>query len=248
MHVKLAFLAVFTSSARRFHDRLHGSAAHSSTTEIARRSSVSRAAPWRRIMTPLATLPALSASALCLALVIATAGSLRAQEHTTLNSGGSKTCLPMYQEATDLVSVGVDVAGRRQSMEPTAAAAWRAMQRAATSDGVMLLLVSAFRSIEQQQRIFERKLCAGQMLEDILAVNVPPGFSQHHTGLAVDVGTPGSTALLEDFEKTAAFRWLGAHARDYGFSLTYPRGNDFGLSYEPWHWAFGENKAPRFSR
>lgn len=198
-------------------------------------------------MTRLATLPTLSASALCVALVVAATGPLRARANTTLNSGGSTACLPMYQEATELTSVGADVTGRQQSMEPMAAAAWRAMQQAALTDGVTLLLVSAFRSVEQQQRIFERKLRAGQSLEDILAVNVPPGFSQHHSGVAVDVGTAGSTALLEDFEKTAAFRWLGAHARDYGFSLTYPRGNASGLSYEPWHWAFGDNETPRIT-
>lgn len=196
-------------------------------------------------MTRLATLPTLFASALCLAFVVPATGPLRAHETTTLNSDGFRTCLPAYQEATDLVSVGVDVTGRPQSMEPTAAAGWRAMQQAATSDGVTLLLVSAFRSVVQQQRIFERKLRAGQTLEHILAVNVPPGFSQHHSGMAVDVGTPGSTALLEDFEKTAAFRWLSAHARDYGFSLTYDRGNASGLSYEPWHWAFGQTRAER---
>jgi D-alanyl-D-alanine carboxypeptidase len=187
-----------------------------------------------------ATTPALFASALCLAFAAVTTGRLRAQDiPTAFVRSPATACWSSYDETADLVPVGPDVAGRTQRLRPEAAAAWRGMQRAAKADGVTLLLVSAFRSVDEQRQIFERKLRAGQTLEDILAVNVPPGFSQHHTGAAIDLGTPGSTALLEDFGQTAAFRWLRAHAQDHGFSLSYPRGNASGLNYEPWHWAFG---------
>lgn len=191
-------------------------------------------------MTRLATLPALFASVLCVALAVLTAERLRAQGAPA--SFGADPRLPRYEETTELVSVGLDAAGRKQWLEPGAAAAWHEMRRAARADGVTLLLVSAFRSVDQQRQIFERKLGAGQALQDILAVNVPPGFSQHHTGTAVDLGTLANTGLLENFEETAAYRWLQAHAQAYGFSLTYPRGNSSGVVYEPWHWAFGQKR------
>jgi len=146
--------------------------------------------------------------------------------------------MPIYEEAADLVSVGLNVAGREQWLRPAAAAGWHHMRAEAESDGATLLLVSAFRSFEQQRQILERKLAAGQGLEHILAVNAPPGYSQHHSGNAVDLATPGCALLSEDFEHTGAFLWLRDHAASHGFSLTYPRGNAYGIAYEPWHWAF----------
>jgi D-alanyl-D-alanine carboxypeptidase len=176
---------------------------------------------------------------LCLPLALAATGEAQAMPAASATAR-TPVCLPSYQEAVDLVPVGLDVAGRPQRLHPEAAVAWREMLRSAKADGVVLLLVSGFRSVDQQRQIFERKLRAGQTLQAILAVNVPPGFSQHHTGTAVDLGTPGSTDLLEDFEGTAAFRWLRAHAQDHGFWLTYTRGNSSGVAFEPWHWAFLE--------
>ena len=97
-------------------------------------------------------------------------------------------------------------------------------------------LVSAFRSLNYQRQIFERKLSQGELLAQILRVNAAPGYSEHHTGCAVDLTTDGCPPLTEAFEHTAAFAWLVARAKDFGFTMTYPRGNKFGLIYEPWHW------------
>src|SRR2546428_9842143 len=100
--------------------------------------------------------------------------------------------------------------------------------------------VSAFRSLQYQRQIFERKIKAGDSLEDILKVNAPPGYSEHHTGRAVDLTTPGCPPLAEEFERSAAFAWLVRHAHRFGFAMTYPRENRFGIAYEPWHWAAQE--------
>jgi D-alanyl-D-alanine carboxypeptidase len=99
------------------------------------------------------------------------------------------------------------------------------------------LLVSGFRSIERQVSLIQAKLAKGQSLEAILQVNAAPGYSQHHTGEAVDVATPGCRPLIEEFEATPAYAWLATHAAEHGFSLPYARGNRFGFSYEPWHWS-----------
>lgn len=144
--------------------------------------------------------------------------------------------MSLHAEAKDLVSVGMDIHGRDRQLTPHAAARWMELQAAAHRDGVTLLLASAFRSLEYQRQMFERKIAAGQFLEQILKVNAPPGFSEHHTGRAVDLTTPGCSPLSAEFETTAAFDWLVRHAHRFGFAMTYPRENPFGMDYEPWHW------------
>lgn len=131
--------------------------------------------------------------------------------------------------------------GRQHRLVPEAAGAWRGLVRTAAASDVSIHVVSAFRSVERQTVLVERKLAAGWALEDILRVLAPPGYSEHHTGRAVDVGTPGCPPADIAFEHTAAFRWLNAHADAFGFRLSYPRGNASGYQYEPWHWCY----APR---
>ncbi len=155
-------------------------------------------------------------------------------------SYGVDTQMPLYAEAGELVSIGNDIHGRERQLTPHAAGRWIELQAAAHQDGLALLLVSAFRSLEYQRGIFERKIRAGESLERILKVNAPPGYSEHHTGRAVDLTTPGCAPLAEEFETTAAFAWLVRHAHRFGFAMTYPRENRFGIAYEPWHWAVQE--------
>src|SRR5690348_16022482 len=144
----------------------------------------------------------------------------------------------LFSEATQLVSIEQDIYGREQRLAPRAAEAWRAMQAAAKNDGETLQLVSAFRSVDYQRQIIERKRAAGQSWEQILRVSALPGYSEHHTGRTVDLTTPGCEALTEAFEQTSAFAWLSRRAGEFGFTMTYPRNNPFGIAYEPWHWTF----------
>ena len=144
---------------------------------------------------------------------------------------------PLFEEATDLVDVGPNLVGRMQRLTPVTASRWTDMQAAAAGDGVILIIVSGFRSIDYQARLIRKKINAGQSITDILQVNAAPGHSEHHTGLAVDIATPGSRPLTEEFEDSEAFRWLGVNASRFGFSMSYPRDNPWGIVYEPWHWA-----------
>ena len=144
--------------------------------------------------------------------------------------------LRRYPEARRLVPVGLGTDGRDKLLTPIAAQAWLAMRAAAAQDGVTLLLVSAFRSPEYQMRLLRSRLDRGESLEQALTVNAPPGYSEHHSGRAVDIGTPGCGGLDEAFEATPAFAWLGANAAVFGFRLSYPRDNIQGYCYEPWHW------------
>jgi D-alanyl-D-alanine carboxypeptidase len=139
-------------------------------------------------------------------------------------------------EPAELVIAAIGDDAREHHLTPAAAAAWRAMSAAALADGVTLKIVSAFRSIERQAEIVRAKLEAGISLDAILEVSAPPGYSEHHTGRAIDVTTDGVPALEDEFEETEAFRWLSANAARFGFSLSYPSGNPQGYAYEPWHW------------
>ena len=150
---------------------------------------------------------------------------------------GQDRGLPHYAEATGLVDVGPNLVGRMQRLTPDTAACWQQMVAAAGGDGIRLLIVSGFRSFDYQAQLIRNKIESGQGIDEILAVNAAPGFSQHHTGGAVDIATPGSRPLTEEFEESDAFAWLAGNAGAFGFSMSYPRDNPAGFIYEPWHWA-----------
>ena len=148
--------------------------------------------------------------------------------------------LPSFVEATQLEIAETAPDGREHLLTPAAADAWRRLKAAATADGIDLFIASAFRSVERQAEIIRRKLERGLSVEDILAVSAPPGFSEHHTGRAIDMSTPGVTPLEVEFEQTDAYAWLLQHAGEFGFVLSYPEGNACGFQYEPWHWCYAD--------
>jgi D-alanyl-D-alanine carboxypeptidase len=156
------------------------------------------------------------------------------------DSYGQDTGLPSFAEPAELVEVGPNLVGRMQRLAPEAADRWQRMVLAAEQVGIQLLIVSGFRGIDYQAGLIRKKIEAGQIIDDILRVNTAPGHSEHHSGLAVDIATPGSRPLTEEFEETDAFRWLESRAIEFGFSMTYPRDNPWGISYEPWHWSLKE--------
>ena len=151
---------------------------------------------------------------------------------------GRSRGLRIQREPLHLVSIGHDVHGRVQWLQPRAARALARMREGAARDGVALQIVSAFRSIEYQLGIVERKLARGLTMDEILRVSAAPGYSEHHTGRCVDFTAPGFTPLEEEFERSPAFAWLRHHAADYRFALSYPRCNRHSIAYEPWHWCW----------
>ena len=113
------------------------------------------------------------------------------------------------------------------------------MQAAAGRDGVILLPLSGFRSIARQTRIIRANLAKGRPLDDLLRYVAAPGCSEHHTGRALDIGSPQNRRHFEeDFDRTPEFRWLKRHAHRFGFRLSYPRRNPHRIGYEPWHWFY----------
>jgi D-alanyl-D-alanine carboxypeptidase len=146
--------------------------------------------------------------------------------------------LVLQPEAQELVVAELAENGKENLLVPAAATAWRELSCAARSDGIAIKIVSAFRSVDRQAEIVRGKLARGLSLEKILCVSAPPGYSEHHSGRAVDVTTDGVPALELEFEQTPAFRWLSDNARHFGFFLSFPRHNPYGYAYEPWHWCF----------
>jgi len=146
--------------------------------------------------------------------------------------------IPLQLEAEDLVPVGRDMFGRDQYLAPRASRHWQLMHGAALESGIELQIVSAFRSVDYQCMLIRNKLEQGLSIDEILKVNAAPGYSEHHTGAALDLGTPGCEPLSEEFEDTHAFAWLQRNAPKYEFELSYPRNNKYGIIYEPWHWAY----------
>ena len=149
---------------------------------------------------------------------------------------GEKRNLEIQNECLNLRSAGVDIFDREVSMEETTLSSWTKMQSAASKDGIELQLVSAYRSVEYQKTLLLNKLNKGLNINDILKVNAAPGYSEHHSGKALDLTCPESECLEESFELTPAFAWLERHAEDFAFKMSFPRNNDYGLLYEPWHW------------
>ncbi len=149
------------------------------------------------------------------------------------------------EAATDqLVSVGPGLL-----LMPDAAKSFIAMQQAAEKDGVPIVLLSAYRSVDQQRQLFfDIKAERNQTASDRAKVSAPPGFSEHSTGYAIDVGDLSipNANLSASFVNTSVYRWLLKNAARYQFTLSFPEGNAQGVNFEPWHWRFeGSVKALR---
>ena len=139
---------------------------------------------------------------------------------------------------SELVPITVD---GRLKLRPAAAAKFQQMQAAAKADGVNLVAISAFRTVKDQEKLFFKvKEQRVQNTTTRAEVSAPPGYSEHHTGYALDIGDGNAPATnVEDtFAQTAAFRWLKQNALKYSFELSFPPNNPQGVNYEPWHWRF----------
>lgn len=126
-----------------------------------------------------------------------------------------------------------------------AAKAFKDMSAAAGQAGVILVPISGFRSVADQQHVFfDVKNERGQEVTKRAEVSAPPGYSEHHTGYAVDIGDGNTSAtnLSPEFDKTAAFQWLEKNAVRYNFEMSFPKNNVQGVSYEPWHWRYVGNQ------
>ncbi len=123
-----------------------------------------------------------------------------------------------------------------------------ALVEAAAADNVSLLICYGYRTLEQSQQLFDKQLrkqlSYGLSEEAALAEAkrwvAPPGTSDHHTGLALDIVTPEHQVLNHAFYDTPAGRWMAEHSWEYGFVIRFPKDKQeiTGITYEPWHLRF----------
>lgn len=116
------------------------------------------------------------------------------------------------QVVVDLVAI--DVQGHKLRWD--AAMAFEAMRTRAFDSGVVLIVNRAFATFEEQERLYQLYQAGRGNLA------AEPGWSNHQGGIAVDIESAGGT--------NAAFEWLTAHGKDFGFRRT--------VSSEPWHWEY----------
>ena len=114
------------------------------------------------------------------------------------------------------------------------------MREEARKDGIYLVFLSGYRSINLQNDIFySLKSLRNQEAAERARVSAPPGYSEHSTGFAIDIGdaTQRETDFETAFENTKAFRWLTKNAAKYHFKLSFKKDNKY-IDYEPWHWRY----------
>lgn len=145
-----------------------------------------------------------------------------------------------YDEAPDedLVALSSNPEIR---LRTAAAEQFEDMRQAASRAGHTLVPLSGFRTLEEQEYLFfDIKAERAQNAQTRAEVSAPPGYSEHHTGYAIDIGdaTQPATHLTEDFGDTEAFEWLEENATRFGFELSFLPGNPQGVVFEPWHWRF----------
>ena len=107
----------------------------------------------------------------------------------------------------------------------------------AKKNGLTLIINSSYRSYEDQEKTYNYyKNNNGEIYADKIAARA--GFSEHQTGMAIDIQTYGSTA--KTFEEFDEFKWLSENAYKYGFILRYPKGKEYltGYEYESWHYRY----------
>lgn len=113
----------------------------------------------------------------------------------------------------------------------------KAMFDAAKSDGILLVFGSGYRSGQLQQQFYSQYVAKdGQKAADHYSAR--PGYSEHQTGLALDIVSQNGKCYLEIcWAKTSEGKWVAKNAHRYGFIIRYPKGKTgvTGYQYEPWH-------------
>ena len=128
-------------------------------------------------------------------------------------------------------------------VEKKTLAAFRALQADLEEDGIIILLDSTYRSVARQEELW-KEFEAEYGLEYTQKYVAVPGYSEHHTALAIDVCIIKDGVIINDNDQMIAEKEIFAeiHKRlaDYGFILRYPEGKDdvTGYGYEPWHFRY----------
>lgn len=140
----------------------------------------------------------------------------------------------------------------KYKMDIKAAESARNLVAAAKEAGFNMQLCSAYRTVEKSAELYQRKVNqyigygyseADAKVEAAKWV-APPGTSEHHTGLAMDLVSSDYwnyySDLEHDYENFDSFKWMYEHCAEFGFILRYPKDKQdiTGITYEPWHYRY----------
>ena len=140
-------------------------------------------------------------------------------------------------QVEELVDMSVMYAFSGKQIDKRVYDSFKSMSSAAGKEGLKVVANSTYRTYEYQEKTYN-SIKASKGLEYADKVAARPGYSEHETGLAIDISTLNSTS--ENFEDTEEFKWLQEHAHEYGFILRYPKGKEYitGYDYESWHYRY----------
>jgi len=152
--------------------------------------------------------------------------------------------------------------GKNYALLAEADKAFQEMSAAAQKQGIVLKIVSSYRSFEKQKSIWNRKFSRfkSQGMSDRVAVakiieySTLPGTSRHHWGTDVDIidagpAAEGDVLIAQKFHGNGPYNtlreWMEIHAHEYDFQLPYTKDdNRSGFRYEPWHYSYAPKSIP----
>lgn len=138
---------------------------------------------------------------------------------------------------SDLVNINSRYSSGTQKLRKNAALAFEDMAKVAKADGLSIRAISTYRSFSYQENLYANYVNKNGD-EQANRFSAKAGYSEHQTGLAVDIDN--RSLSYTNFGKTKAFTWMKENAHRFGFILRYPESktNITGFMYEPWHYRY----------
>ena len=150
--------------------------------------------------------------------------------------------LPSNYVPDDLELLSLKYANENKYLKKEAKYYYEKLSNDALSLGYKIIVVSAYRDYKYQYEL-HNEYVKNKGIEYALLCSARPGYSEHQTGLAIDV--MGSNNDYDLFEDSIEFEWMKNNAHKYGFILRYPKDKVAltGYKYEPWHYRYVGIKA-----
>ncbi len=145
--------------------------------------------------------------------------------------------MPSDYVPENLESIASSCARSGMQLVQEAKEAFEELCQKAKEDGYVIRAMSSYRSYSYQEDLYNRYVEQdGQ--EEADTYSARPGFSEHQTGLVVDVDN--KQIDYTDFEQTKEFKWMQENAHRFGFILRYPKDKEdiTGYTYEAWHYRY----------
>ena len=145
----------------------------------------------------------------------------------------------------NLVSIASKYGRSGQQLEKKTYEQFIKMYNDALKAGMHLYIISPYRSYNRQNTLYQNYIARdGQKEADTYSAR--PGYSEHQTGLALDILSPSSN--MDNFDQTKEYQWLLENAYKYGFILRYPKGKEYITGYmaEAWHYRYVGEKASEY--